>query len=126
MTPYLKGQYVSVLNLSSPENLATLRQLAADTLKAQKDPNGFLTIQQEQLPQFLKNGHWGLPRPITLDPNKTGIEMDVYWGGTLPGWFGLCIDPQQQPKEGVFESPGGAFRFYRKIAENVYFYHTNG
>jgi hypothetical protein len=126
VTPCLRGQYVSVLNLSTPENIATLRQLAADKLKAQKDPNDFLTIREEELPRFLKNGHWNLPRPITLDPHKTGIEMDVYWGGTLFGWFGLSIDPQQQPKEGVFESPDGAFRFYRKITENVYFYHSNG
>lgn len=126
LTPYLKGQYVSVQSLSTDENIATLRKLGAAKIKAQKDKSDWITIPEEELPKFLKNRNWELPRPITLSTHKTGIEMDVCWGGALPGYFGLWIDPDEPPKEGKFESADGFYRFYRKVAPNVYFYHSNG
>ena len=126
VTPYLKGQWVSVQSLGSEENIAALRKLGALKYKEQKDKSDWNTIPEEELPKFLKNRNWGLPRPITLSQHVKGIEMEVCWGGTLPGYFGLIIDPEEPPKEGKFESDDGAFRLYRKLADDVYFYHSNG
>lgn len=126
ITPVLKGRLDCAQSLITDEMLAELRKLALTKKEEPGADPAWINVQVEEMPAFLLKHAWGQPRPLELIPYKTGIEIDVGWGWALEGYFGILIDPEKSPKEGKFESPDGAYRFYRKLADNVYFYHSNG
>jgi len=121
VSPYLTGQLMATQSMETEERIRTMREMAHAKLQASNTATDLITIPVEDLPDFLKHHSWGPPRPVDLMPHVSGIEIDVWWGGALSGYFGLLIDPREQPTEGVFESPDGAFRWYRRVGKKCLF-----
>ncbi len=126
VTPCLKGQLMSVQSIISDERLLALREFARLKNKELGAERGLMTVQAEAMPPFLSEHPWGRPRPLDLWAHRNGIEIYICWGWALPGYFGLLIDPETPPVEGVVESQDGAYQMHRKLKDNVWFYHTNG
>lgn len=125
-SPAISGQFDATRSVMSTDNLHALRSLAVEQVKLMGPNEDWRTVPDTDIPSFLKAHTWGSPRKLEIRTHKGGVEIDAWWGGALPGYFGILIDPEDTPKEGVFESPDGSYRAFRKVLENVYLYHTNG
>jgi|GEM_PF-2752325 len=126
VSSFLSGCLDAVRYTVSKEDIEELRKIAADKASQGNTSEDFLRLAVEQLPPSFHRCSWGKPRLEPLHPHRRGVEIEVFWGGTLPGWFGLSIDPEVLPVEGITEPSEGAFRWHYKLSEGVYFFHTNG
>ncbi len=126
VTSFLSGCLDAVRHTVSQDDIEELRQMAAERVRKGNTSEDFLRLSVEQLPPSFHQCSWGEPRLEPLHPHRRGVEIEVFWGGTLPGWFGLKIDPEVLPVEGITEPSEGAFRWHYKLYEGVYFFHTNG
>ena len=126
VSSFVSGCLDAVRYTVSQKDIEELRQIAAERVLKGNTSEDFLRLAVEQLPPSFHRCSWGKPRLEPLHPHRRGVEIEVFWGGTLPGWFGLKIDPEVLPVEGKTEPSEGAFRWHYKLSEGVYFFHTNG
>jgi hypothetical protein len=126
VSSFLSGCRDAVRYTVSQEDIEKLRRIAAERVRQGNSSEDSLRLSADQLPPSFHRCSWGEPRLELLQPHRRGVEIDVFWGGTLPGWFGLKIDPEELPEEGLTEPFESAFRWHYKLSEGVYFFHTNG
>lgn len=126
VSSFVSGCLDAVRYTVSKENIEELRKMAADKARQGNSSEDFLRLAVAQLPPSFHQCSWGEPRLEPLQPHRRGVEIEVFWGFTLSGWFGLKIDPEVLPIEGITEPSEDAFRWHYKLYEGVYFFHTNG
>tara|TARA_R110002049_G_scaffold232211_4_gene404770 strand:- start:241 stop:933 length:693 start_codon:yes stop_codon:yes gene_type:complete len=125
-TPFVTGCRDAVKDIFHLDDVEALRQRAHELSRAGSLEDDLVWLPIETLPEALRKGSWGDPRPVELRPHEGGAEIEVCWGGGHTGNFGLLIDPAKVPQGSADDSSYDEIRWYQPLAESVYFFYWGG
>ncbi|MES2594513.1 MAG: hypothetical protein V4662_04215 [Verrucomicrobiota bacterium] len=127
-TPFVTGCMDSVRDCVTEKDIQILRDLVAQKRSDGKLEEGPNAIPLNELPPSIRKSSWGDPRPgeISLHQQDAGCEIEIFWGGALPGYFGIRIDPEKPPRERREDNDEESFSWHYKLADGVYFFHYGG
>ena len=127
-TPFVTGCLQSIRDSVTEQDIQALRDLVARKRRDGKLEEGLNAIPTDELPPSFRSSSWGAPRDgeVWFHRQDSGSSISICWGGTLPGYFGLFIDPESPPQAGLQEPDDGWFKWHHKLADGVFFFHQNG